>query len=147
MIVELTPRHAIEVAFNMRDIDRREVLSSCRSKTPLEFAKECLYHGGFAVLDSTGKAVCVGGVAYQWEGVGNAWMVGTDAVYKHMIEVTRLGIKLVNDKNLRRVQAWSAAFHTDSHKWLSRIGFVEAHKLKSWGRNGEDFILFEKFND
>ena len=130
----------------MREIDRREVYASSHSNTPMEFARECLHYGGFALLDAKGQAVGMGGVARQWDGVGNAWMVGTDDLNKHIIEATRACLKAINSNEWRRVQAWSADFHTESHLWLSRIGFTQAHKLKSWGRNGEDFFLFEKFN-
>lgn len=146
MIVTLTIEHALHIAYKMRDIDKREVMASGPERLIMDFAYSCVRYGGWALIDKTGEPVAMGGVAKQWNGLGNAWLVGTDQIERHMIEITRAIKKEINKPEWRRIQAWSACFHKESHAWLERIGFVNAHTLKSFGKGGEDFYLFEKFN-
>ena len=146
MITDLTMEHALHIAYNMRVEDKIEVMASSRAEYLMDFARECFLFGGFCLLAADGEPVAMAGVAKQWDGVGNVWMVGTDRLKNHMKEVHRKVKQVTSDPQWKRLQAWSHAGHTTAHVWLEHLGFTNAHTLKMFGKQGEDFYLFEKFN-
>ncbi|OSI16506.1 hypothetical protein BWD09_07000 [Neisseria dentiae] len=144
MIVPLTHEYANYIAFNMREDDAREVLATQTSDYRHQFADECAAMGGWCLIDSGGIPVVMGGVFECWPNVGNAWCVATHDISKHGIEATKAAKFAINEKqHLHRVQAFSADFHTVSHKWLECLGFSRGATLKKFGKRGEDFIVFE----
>lgn len=146
MIVTLTIEHALHIVYKMREDDKREVMASSRAEHLMDFAQECMYYGGYCLIAKDGEPVAMAGIARQWSGVGNAWMVGTERLQHHMLEASRMIRKEINKPEWRRLQAWSSASHKTAHVWLRHIGFVNAHTLKGFGKDGGDFYLFEKFN-
>lgn len=144
MVIELTLNDALYIAFHMRADDKKEILATRKDIFLNEFAYDCMIWGGWCVRNKSGVPVAMGGVTECWQGVGNAWMVGTDDVPKHGIEITKLTKSvLVNNYHLGRIQAWSAAFHLSSHPWLKSLGFREGARLDQFGKDGEQFIVFE----
>ena len=145
MICDLTLEDANVLAFFMREIDAKEIMATNKSEYRHEFAQICFsYGGGWCCKDSKGMPYAMGGIVEHWPGVGTAWMVAMPDIEKHGIEVTKAAkAMLVTHKKLHRIQAYSAAFHTISHEWLKRLGFAQAHTLRKYGKNGEDFYLFE----
>lgn len=144
MIDTLTVQDALYVCYHMRDVDLREVRASSGLWHKMDFAKMFAQCGGWCLKDESGTPVIVGGIHEFWHGVGNAWLVGTDDAGKYIIEASRHAKKVLRDPRWRRVQAWSAAFHEESHAWLEMLGFVNAHTLEQYGVGGERFYLFEK---
>lgn len=147
MIVPLTIEHAIHIAYRMRDSDKQEVMASSRSEYLMDFARECMFFGGYCLLAKDGEPVAMGGIAKQWDGVGNGWLVGTERLTSHMVEISKLIRRELSKPEWRRVQAWSHSGHKTAHVWLNRLGFVNAHTLRYFGKQGEDFYLFELIKD
>lgn len=148
MIVPLTLDDANIIAFNMREVDVREIMAMRRDEYRHEFAEECMIWGGWCCKDTRGVPYAMGGVVEHWPGVGTAWMVATDAISQHGVEVTKAAkTALVTNKNLHRIQAYSADFHDVSHAWLELLGFTRGHTVRKLGKNGENFILFEIVRD
>lgn len=144
MIVPLTEEYSDYIAFKMRADDAREVLATQFSDYRSEFSDACLSYGGWCALDSDGLPYAMFGVAECWPGVGNAWCVATPDISKHGIETIKLGKWLIEKYgHLHRIQAFSADFHKVSHRWLERLGFERGPVLRKFGKNGEDFIVFE----
>ena len=140
----LTLETALYVCQHMRYIDAEEVLATMDHDSHEEFAQMCAFIGGVCYRDAAGVPVAIGGVREAWPGVGIAWMVGTDAVPKNKMGLTKLGRELmVTHAHLHRIQALSASFHTVSHEWLELVGFERSHTLRKYGKNGQDFIMFE----
>lgn len=149
MIVKMSLGHALYVARNMRENDWQEICATRWDEDPDSFAAECFRLPGthFAAVDESGEPVAVGGVALHTPGVGQAWLVGTEAFPSLAIEVTRFckaSVEKMLASELHRIHAYSAAFHVESHRWLEAAG-LSRHELplRQWGRNGEDFYLFE----
>ena len=146
MITALTLADALYLARQMRDIDVREIMATRADDDADAFAHECAAIGGWVYRDAAGVPVAMGGVLECWPGVGNAWMVATDDIARHGVGLSKLARRVVSDGKYHRVQAMSAVFHDVSHAWLEALGFERGALVRQFGKNGEDFILFERFN-
>lgn len=148
MIAEATWQDVLHVALNMREEDRAEVMATSWTDSPFDFAADCMRAPGsrLAVRDRDGVPFCIGGVALHQPGVGQAWLVGTNDIGRHGVEVAhitkRLFRALFDDGVVHRIQAHSAANHTWAHKWLGLVGLKEESRLPKYGKAGEEFIVF-----
>jgi RimJ/RimL family protein N-acetyltransferase len=148
MIVKLAWEHAIHIAQHLRDADFCEVMANRWDDNPLAFAAECMALPGVkqACLSKSGEPVAMGGIAAHLPGVGQAWLVGTPEIGLHGIEMAHackgLIRRLFEANSVHRVQAFSAATHTQAHQWLRRIGFREESRMAAFGKNKEDFLTF-----
>ena len=43
---------------------------------------------------------------------------------------------------MRRATALSLASHSQAHRWMGFLGMRQEAELKSYGKNGEDFLIF-----
>jgi len=151
VITKLTLGHALHVARNMRENDRREVMATRWDDDVEGFAIDCFRAPGLAwvAVNKEDEPVVMGGVAINSPGVGTAWMVGSDKWLTVALEVSRFckkSIKTIFEgDDVHRIQAFSAIFHTQSHKWLEIVGMQPNNLLSQWGKEGEDFILFDVF--
>lgn len=48
----------------------------------------------------------------------------------------------ISSGRTHRIQACSAAFDTDAHRWLERLGFEVESTLRQCGKHREDFLMF-----
>lgn len=153
MIVELTQEHALYVCQNMRESDFRECMETIWQANDGDnaalIASHCMNANGpkWVAINREGVAVVIGGVALTAPCVGTAWMIGTDEWLSVALEVSRFcksSMKTMFDSGVvHRIHAFSATFHTESHRWLELVGLTAGPTLKQWGKNKEDFILFE----
>lgn len=146
MIVQATHAHIVEVCQNLRADDRAEIMATRWTESIGDLIDhiDSSRGGKFAVIHK-GRAVCVFGVATATPGVGQGWLIGTDEIGLCGVEIAhacRKVIKTVFATGTHRIQAHSAAFHTQAHEWLELIGFHRESVLKKLGKNGEDFICF-----
>lgn len=147
-IVRLTGEDALYVAQRMRENDAREVYATRWDETPWRFAVDCAGLPGVswcALLD--GEPVVIGGVALHQPGIGQAWMVGTDKFSRVAVKLTRFSRDIIarmlrDDSGINRIQAFSAAFHEESHAWLKAVGLNAVAPLPKYGKDGEDFLIF-----
>jgi hypothetical protein len=148
MIVQAQFKDVIDVALAMREDDRREVMATRWTDCPYAFAADCMRLPGsrIAAIHESGNAVAVGGVALNQPGVGQAWLIGTDAIGAYGVEIAHAARKVIatlfSAGELHRIQAYSAAFHTRAHRWLKAIGLREEARLPAYGKDGEDFLIF-----
>jgi len=148
VIVQATWPNMLEVCLGMRADDRREVMATRWSDDPFDFAADCMRLPGtkLAALLPSGEAVAVGGVAVHQPGIGQAWMVGTERIGELGVEIahaSKKGIKALFERGgVHRIQAHSAAFHSDAHRWLKAIGLRKEATLPKYGKGGEDFFIF-----
>ncbi len=148
MIVELSWERAIYVSTRMREDDLREVMASRWNNNPYDFAAECMRLPGvkMACIDSHGIPVAIGGIAVHLPKIGQAWLIGTDAIGQHGIEIAHtcknLIRRLLSNGDLHRVQAFSASFHTQAHQWMKAIGLSEESRMPCYGKSKEEFVTF-----
>lgn len=144
MIDTLNYDDALYLAYHMRDVDVREVFATRNSHFRHEFASDAMRTTGWCLRNQSGVPVAMMGYYVAWANVATAWMVATDELNSHILELTRFAKPLVHDKRWHRTQAFSADFHTESHRWLEILGFQRGATLRKYGKNGEDFIVFER---
>ena len=130
MIVRMTIDHALYVSRRMRDVDYREVMAMRWDDDSDAFALDMYRMPGpaFAAINNRGYPAAIGGIALHTPKVGTAWMVGTEHFQTVALAVTRhtrsIFARLFNLDEVNRIHAWSAAFHTDAHKWLECFGMA-----------------------
>jgi hypothetical protein len=142
------------VVRNMRAKDREEIFATM----PSDHEDELVDYG--MVLASLresytriayweDKPVAVLGAMEPWPSVCEVWCYGTDDFQKVAFSLTkhirRNMIPTLLAKGVRRAHCRSLATHTVAHDWLRSLGakLEDERPLRSWGKNGEDFILFE----
>lgn len=148
MITQLDWPSALHVALNMRAEDFAEVMATRWSDSPYDFAADCMRLPGpkLAAFLPNGEPVAMGGVATHHPGCAQAWLVGTDKIGEMGVEIAHTCRKaiqaLFSEGGVHRVQAHSAEFHKSAHRWLEAIGLREEARLPSYGKGGEDFLVF-----
>lgn len=146
MIVKATWPDIIEVCTNLRDDDLREVLLTRWTNDVYDFAASlATARGGKFAAIHQDKAVCVFGVVPVTPGVGQAWLVGTNDTGKCSVAIATAAkecIAALFDTDVHRIQAYSAAFHTQAHEWLEVIGFHRESTIKGLGKDGSDFYCY-----
>lgn len=153
MITQATWPDVLHVALNMRDDDHAEVMATRWNDDPYDFAAECMRLPGAKVVvkDEFGIPVCIGGSANWIPGVAQMWLVGTDDISRHGIEVAHAARNIIqtlfDTGTIHRVQAFSSATHKRAHRWMTAIGMREESRLSRYGKNGEDFIIFSALKE
>jgi hypothetical protein len=142
---------AIMVCRNLRAADLRE-LNACRwaDLDPDDLAYEIVRQWGangpgWLVLDRAGMPTALFGATQPWAGMFSAWMVATDNFPAVGLPLTKF-VKRVFIPHLcaraHRVEARSIDGHAHAHKWLRALGAVEECRIRAYGRDGEDFVVF-----
>ena len=95
-----------------------------------------------------GKIIACGGIYPIWDGVGEAWFLGTDMVNEKPISVTRT-VKnyldvLMSDNNLHRVQAHIRHDWDRANRWIAFLGMQKEGVVRKFSPDGRDHILFSK---
>ena len=146
MIVPATPEHILEVCLSLRDDDHKEVMLTRWTESVYDLAKDLSNaRGGKFAAVYEGRAVAVFGVVPVTPGMGQAWLVGTDEIGKCGVRIahaSKMIIRTLFDTGVHRIQAHSASFHTQAHKWLESIGCVRESTAKSMGKDGTDFYCY-----
>jgi len=149
MIKQMTLEDCLTVFRNMREDDKREVLATQWDDDIDCLATRSFNYPGvrYTAFNKNNTPVAAFGVALHTPGVGVAWMVATDDFSGVAIEVSRFGralIAVLLESEVHRVQAFSAAFHVQSHKWLPVVGLEreDGNVMRQLGRDGEDFYIF-----
>ena len=146
MIVKASPDHILYVCQHLREDDRREILLSRWNDDLSELAESfCIAPGSrFAVLRE-GIPVCAFGVAPALPGVGQAWLIGTDEIGSCGVEVAhacKTVVRTLLDGYMHRIQAYSAGFHAQAHRWLELLGFSRESRMCRFGKDGTDFFCY-----
>ena len=148
MIVEITWDRAVFVSTHMRIDDFREVMANRWDESPYSFAADCMRLPGpkMCCVANDDTPVAIGGIAANIPGVGQAWLVGTDRIGSHGVEMAHacktLISRLLNDGAMHRIQAFSAEFHSQAHQWLKAIGFSEESRMPRYGKSQENYRVF-----
>lgn len=87
--------------------------------------------------------VCGGIVANEF-GAGVLWAFLSTEAGPHMLRITRFVRRMVLLAGLRRLEATSAATHTEGCRWLELMGFEREGRLRHYGFDGTDHILYSR---
>ncbi len=97
------------------------------------------------------RIIGCGGIDIMWPGVGEVWVllaydIGIYSMAAY--EVIQDGLKkLIEDNNLRRVQAWGRVGFSAGHTLFKHLGFKPEGIARKYGYDGEDFILYALIKD
>ncbi|MER9449652.1 hypothetical protein [Mesorhizobium sp. M0254] len=145
-IIPATLRDLSYIAANLRPEDRAEIDCQLDHWSPVLLALTALQ--GFAYvaeLDSNPEAGF--GAAEQRSGLWIAWSWGTRRVKRCVPGITAhfhavLACQ-VAARGAWRVEARALAANHLALRWLGRLGATQRCRLLGYGRNGEDFFLYD----
>lgn len=145
-IVGGTIRDLSYIAANLRPEDRAEIDCQIADWTPSLVALAALQ--GFAyVVELDGNPEAAFGATEHREGLWIAWSWGTRRMWRCVPRITEFFFTVLGPDVLARgawrVEARALADNALAHRFLHRLGATERCPLPSYGRNGEDFILFD----
>jgi len=149
MIVKATMENVMHVVENMQAIERKAI-----EATHWEVNNESIASGfikytnglSYCALSDSGEPVVVGGLNFITPSVAQAQMFGTDKwceVYKEVTKATRQVMDQVLNESVKRIQVRSLAEHHIAHKWYEKsLDMRLESKIHSYGKNGEDFVMY-----
>ncbi|MER9596362.1 hypothetical protein [Mesorhizobium sp. M0244] len=145
-IIPATLRDLSYIAANLRPEDRAEIDCQFDDWSPALLALTALQ--GFAyVAELNGNAEAGFGAAEQRGGLWIAWSWGTRRMTRCVPGITEffhavLGPE-VAARGAWRVEARALATNELALRWLARLGATQRCRLPGYGRNGEDFLLYD----
>ncbi|PAP92658.1 hypothetical protein [Mesorhizobium wenxiniae] len=145
-IIPATLRDLSYIAANLRPEDRAEIDCQLDAWSPALLALTALQ--GFAyVAELDGNPEAGFGAAEQRGGLWIAWSWGTHRMKRCVPGITEffhavLGPK-VAARGAWRVEARALAANELALRWLIRLGATQRCRLPGYGRNGEDFLLYD----
>ena len=139
------------IAFNMREEDRREIYGNLPSDNPLELAAMVFQAvgkkgvGWIASLD--GRPTGAFGMFENWPGNWQVFSFGTND-YRRVVVTFRekldTALKFARENGAHRVECKSHGTHKEAQALLRVVGFDLECVLRSYGRDGADYLLFTK---
>ncbi|MER8408706.1 hypothetical protein [Mesorhizobium sp. M0185] len=145
-IIPATLRDLSYIAANLRLEDRAEIDCQFDHWSPALLALTALQ--GFAyVAELDGNPEAGFGAAEQRSGLWIAWSWGTRRMRRCVPGITEffhavLGPE-VAARGAWRVEARALAANQLGLRWLARLGATQRCRLPGYGRNGEDFLLYD----
>lgn len=138
------------IANNLRECDAKECFNGAIA-TPERLAIAAYQTTGFCdVAWVDGKPAAAVGGQPLWPGVWSAWAWGTDDWHKVRLLITRHILrKLIPamlEAGARRGECASHEEHHEAHSWLEFLGFKCEGRLRGYGRDGSDFLLYAWLN-
>lgn len=136
------------IAYNLREADRLELGAMMERFDSGQVARDaaaCRF--GFVASADDGTPVACMAVGQVWPGVYQAGMFATARWPEVASGVTRTTLRrlmpLVRQSGAHRVHCYSMASHYEAHRWLEKaLGATRETTLRSWGRGGEDFVIY-----
>lgn len=143
-----TFENVLAVAANMRVDDAREIYATRFTDDPSAVACDVMACPGFAwtvYVDGVPTAAIGGRPMHP--GVWTVWMFATDDFGRCGLSMTKFARRVMMpaliERRAHRVQCLSIDGHETAHRWLEMLGAKPAHRLQGFGRNREDFVLYE----
>ena len=97
---------------------------------------------------NNGKIICSGGIYPIWNGVGDAWFLGTNMIFDHPLKVTKIVKKYLNElmnlNSFHRVQAYVRHDWEDAQRWIKVLGMQVEGVVRKYSPDGRDHILFSR---
>ena len=146
VIVPATLRDLSYVASHMCEEDRAEVGCQLDDTSALAIAEASFRDFAFCVeLDGNPEAAI--GCGCVRSGYWLAWSWGTRRIWRCLPAMVRFSQSwlqpAVYDMGAYRVEARVLASHVRAHRFLERIGGRWRCDLPSFGKGGEDFVLYD----
>ncbi|RWO29902.1 MAG: hypothetical protein EOS10_21300 [Mesorhizobium sp.] len=145
-IISATLRDLSYIAANLRLEDRTEIDCQFDEWSPALLALTALQ--GFAyVAELNGNPEAGFGAAEQRGGLWIAWSWGTRRMKRCVPGMTEFFHAVLGPQvaahGAWRVEARALASNELALRWLARLGATQRCRLPGYGRNGEDFLLYD----
>ncbi|WP_027154395.1 hypothetical protein [Mesorhizobium sp. WSM2561] len=145
-IVSATLRDLSYIAANLRSEDRTEIDCQFDEWSPALLALTALQ--GFAyVAELNGNPEAGFGAAEQRGGLWIAWSWGTRRMKRCVPGMTEFFRAVLGPQvaahGAWRVEARALATNELALRWLARLGATQRCRLPGYGKNGEDFLLYD----
>ncbi|ESX81229.1 hypothetical protein NKJ87_02310 [Mesorhizobium sp. M0027] len=145
-IIPATLRDLSYIAANLRPEDRAEIDCQFDEWSPALLALTALQ--GFAyVAELDGNPEAGFGAAEQRSGLWIAWNWGTRRMRRCVPGITEFFHAVLGPQvaahGAWRVEARALAANELALRWLARLGATQRCRLPGYGRNGEDFLLYD----
>ncbi|TIL84400.1 MAG: hypothetical protein E5Y73_33620 [Mesorhizobium sp.] len=145
-IVSATLRDLSYIAANLRPEDRTEIDCQLDEWSPALLALTALQ--GFAyVAELNGNPEAGFGAAEQRGGLWIAWSWGTRRMRRCVPGITAFFHAVLGPQvaahGAWRVEARALATNELALRWLARLGATQRCRLPGYGKNGEDFLLYD----
>ncbi|TIL64800.1 hypothetical protein [Mesorhizobium sp.] len=145
-IVSATLRDLSYIAANLRLEDRTEIDCQFDEWSPALLALTALQ--GFAyVAELNGNPEAGFGAAEQRGGLWIAWSWGTRRMKRCVPGMTEFFRAVLGPQvaahGAWRVEARALASNELALRWLGRLGATQRCRLPGYGKNGEDFLLYD----
>ena len=129
------------------DVQAAQVSQDVRDQ--IEIEEEVLKRHGRALLADSGKALACVGVWPLCPGVGQAWMLASDAALKHPVAMARGCVDLLaTQTQYHRIQATVEDGHDAGVRFLEWLGFRYEATMECYGPppTYSDYLLFARLN-
>jgi hypothetical protein len=95
-----------------------------------------------------GQVIACGGIYPVWDGVGEAWFLGSQLIHKHKAAVTKAVkrhlVGIMEEYKLHRVQAHVMEDWPGARRWISFLGMQEEGVLRKFSPEGLNYIQFAR---
>ena len=95
-----------------------------------------------------GKIVASGGIYPMWDGVGEAWFIGSNSILNHPILITKTIKKYLKDlmdlNNFHRVQAFVREDWNEAQRWIKVLGMKKEGTAHKFCAHGINYNLYAK---
>lgn len=142
------------LTLNMRAIDAAEIYSMRGHDNPHLLANEVVLaasYGKAGIAEHNGRPCGIIGVSPLWPGVWTVWSFGTDDWPKAVLAMSRFGKRILKPfilaRGAHRLQCESRIDHQEAHRWLIALGAKAEGRLRGYGRDGSDYIMFSWTKD
>lgn len=134
------------IAANLRPEDKAEIDCQLDDWTPVMLALSAM-QGMAYVVELDGNPEAAFGAGLQRSGLWCAWSWGTRRMWRCVPRITKFFYEVLGPEvaaqGAWRVEARALAANELALRWLRRLGATERCVLPGYGKNGEDFILFD----
>ncbi|MER8793960.1 hypothetical protein NKH75_07095 [Mesorhizobium sp. M0984] len=134
------------IAANLRPEDQAEIDCQFDEWTPAMLALHAM-QGRAYVVELDGNPEAAFGAAPLRSGLWIAWSWGTKRMKRCVPRITQFFYAVLGPdvaaQGAWRVEARAMAGNDLAVRWLNRLGATERCRLPGYGKNGEDFILFD----
>lgn len=134
------------IAANLRPADYAEIDCQVDHWSPETVAFNAM-QGMAYTIELDGNPAAAFGAAEARSGLWVAWSWGTKRMPRCVPAMTRFFWKVLGPDvyaaGAHRVEARAMAGNDLAERWLARLGSHRRCELPGYGRNGEDFILYD----
>jgi len=145
-IVGATLRDLTYLAANMRPQDRHEI--ECQlERWNVDLIALSALQGPAYVVELDGNPEAAFGATRQRVGLWQAWSWGSKRMHRCVPAITRFFYAVLGPhvaaQGAWRVEARPIAGNDLACRWLARLGAQERCLLPGYGKDGEDFLLYD----